>query len=121
MVLYKRDPTAWKRMQAAKSSGPSQEPKTAPQSAPPDTLSIEVEGAPKASKRKRKAKAEDDIDELFDSAFGGKKVRRAITTKEEQPEQTDAKKEKAKADGLQDVLGAIRKAPKEDKGRRKKT
>jgi nucleolar protein 9 len=122
LVLFKRDPVAWKRMQAAKSSSSSQESKVVPQSVlAPAAAPAQPEAPQKANKRKRKAKADDDIDELFDSAFGGKKVRRAMGTKHEHPDRVDVKEEKAKVEGLQDVLGAIRRAPKEDKGRRKKT
>lgn len=45
-------------------------------------------------------------------------MRRAIV-REDEPENAVVKEMELEVDILQDVIGAIRKAPKEDKGRRK--
>jgi nucleolar protein 9 len=77
-----------------------------------------VETEQKSTKRKRKGRAEDDIDELFDSALGNKKVRRALDH-EDVDEPSKVPSEDIGDEGLRDVLGAIRRAPKEEEGRRK--
>ncbi|KAI0786442.1 armadillo-type protein [Abortiporus biennis] len=133
--LLKRDVEAWKNAQiSAKASStgqvgstPTVVAKVPPQASAPTTEST-VE-----SKRKRKHPAEDEIDQLFDTAIG-KKVKRADLSSNvnEEPEsaQAKSKSKKDKRDvepeegvdkSLHDVLGAIKAAPKnEDKGHKKR-
>ena len=91
--------------------------------------------APQAEKKrsKRKHRAEDDIDRLFDEKLG-KKVKKAALDKEATDGDAQEKKEddvpsrkhkkdksgEQQPDGLKDVLGAIKAAPKGEDGHRVK-
>ena len=109
----------------------------------PDAAEDEQETARVKSKGKRRAQPQDEIDAVFDATLG-KKVKKAElaapdedvsakTKSKDKDRDTDSrksekKKGKRKRDGeegganagLEDVLGAIRAAPKEDKGQKKR-
>ena len=95
----------------------------------------------KADKRKRKAQPQDEIDAVFDATLGKKVKKAELATgvdtanahskpKEKQRGEKEKKSKRKRHqedegayDGLADVLGAIRSAPKEDNvsKKRKKT
>lgn len=75
-------------------------------------------------KRKRKAQPDDEIDALFENALG-KKTQKADLTRKDKPDEPSKAIGKTTDDkitdkSLLDVLGAIRAAPKDAKGSRKK-
>ncbi|KAI0771524.1 ARM repeat-containing protein [Trametes elegans] len=109
--------------------------------APGEThVSTSDESQKKAEKRARKAHSQDEIDALFEATLGKKVKKAELATanategdshrKHEEKEKSEKGKSKSKKrkerDGesedrsLQDVLGAIRAAPKDDKGHKKK-
>ncbi|OBZ71991.1 Nucleolar protein 9 [Grifola frondosa] len=126
--VLQRDPERWKNMQAAAKSAANVFSAPAQQSQTPSVPATSANApvpAPdtveKPSKKKRKTRPEDEIDALFDATVG-KKVKKgelgeaAMLTKQA----TTGKEDIAADKNLKDVLGAIRSAPKDDKGHRKK-
>lgn len=135
LYLLQRNPEQWKSAQAAQKAA-SKPPPTSEKKPPaahqaaakltPTSQDDESKSAPE-HKKKRKARPDDEIDQVFETL--GKKVKRA----ELKTGDTDAaakaepvkerKKEKkrrrdddgAKDRGLEDILGAIRAAPKDEK------
>ncbi|KAF9004819.1 armadillo-type protein [Cyathus striatus] len=137
MYLLKRKPDEWRSMQAERKNQSTMEPLSKAVKAL-STEPTKSEAAPlppmsESKKRKRKSHPEDEIDALFDSALG-KRVKKAALgdhvdvpkpdaiskTKTEKDEKSKKKERRKDDDGLQDVLGAIRAAPKDDKSHKKK-
>lgn len=107
LYLLQRRPTEWKELQASR--------KAATQL---DTTTKKVESKATSSKigsGKRK-RSEHEIDTLFDSALGKKTKKGALAagTAEDQTSVRPAER------GLEDVLGAIRAAPKSEENFRRK-
>ncbi|RPD62032.1 ARM repeat-containing protein [Lentinus tigrinus ALCF2SS1-7] len=147
--VLQRDPERWKSMQAAAKApavdpaavpaAPTQKNGSAAETSPKKPS--ESDRSDKAKHKKGKGK-QDEIDALFDATLG-KKVKKAelsTSTPEAKPSKEDtgtpaksksdkgekkSKKRKDRDEGgtdrdLTDVLGAIRSAPKEDKGPKKR-
>jgi nucleolar protein 9 len=135
LYMLKKDPEAWKSMQASKSA------KDAPQKV--DVAKTESQRTnattantkePKAKKRKRELKPEDEIDKVFASTLGKKakvsslpQTNLSAPEKASEPQQVSSDKHKDKTRSktgdkdLNAIFGAIRSAPKELKsGGRKK-
>lgn len=100
--------------------------------APPTSLRGAEQDDVSKEPRKRKTRHEDEIDEVFGKAIG-KKVKRAglgdggTQSKDVKPEEVPEKKRhkkdrdvKSKDETLEDVLGAIKSAPKDSGDRKKK-
>lgn len=81
---------------------------------------------------KRKHRGEDEIDQLFEENLG-KRVKKAALEKKTLDDSAEGRKEDStfsgqgknhkadgQRDGLQDILGAIKAAPKRDEGHRSK-
>ena len=121
LLLLKRDPDAWRVQQSSKKEAPT--PSTSSQARPipvstPKKLSEQhsTVTSPKHSS-KRKRKAGDDIDKLFDSALGKKQKRSALPQVLGEPNVLPC----SDAPELEGILGAIKAAPKVDKdGKHKK-
>ena len=130
LYLLKKNPEQWKTAQAARKAAlkiptASDEPKEP--AATPQGPEKSAQAPPALKNKKRKARPTDEIDEVFETL--GKKVKRAELKADEvdAPAKTDtakeAKKEKkrrkrdddAKDKELEDVLGAIKAAPKDEK------
>jgi nucleolar protein 9 len=119
-LLLKRDPDAWRARQASKGEVPIpsaiNQTKPVHISAPGKSLEQSLSGVSPKPSSKRKRKGGDDIDKLFDSALVRKQKRGALPLTQEErkafvnPDTT----------GLESILGAIKDAPKEDKGRKHK-
>ena len=107
LLLLKRDPNAWKARQTST--------KEAPTPSADDKAKLVPRSAPKRPLEQLHAGG-DDIDKLFDSALVKKKKRSALPSTQEE------KKVFMNPDvtGLESVLGAIKDAPKEEKGRKYK-
>jgi len=124
LYLLQRNPEEWKTQQASSKAPPQTQAavKTllAPQSHITQDASLAEQSSEPvivtSSKRKRKARAGDEIDDLFDKKLG-KKVKKAelsSVSAETKPEKTSASGNKASMDkALADTLGAIQSAPKE--------
>ncbi|RDX53030.1 ARM repeat-containing protein [Lentinus brumalis] len=139
--VLQRDPERWKSMQAAtKAPAPAPTPAPKPPAAEesPRTHSDATKSDKSAKKGKGKARPQDEIDALFDAKLG-KKIKKAELATEDKPKEEPvgvksskdekgekkSKKRKDREEGgadrdLADVLGAIRSAPKEDKGPKKR-
>lgn len=118
----------------ARTEQPTRLSQAATVEASPSEPQVEPSTPPADMKRsKRKHRTEDDIDRLFDAQLG-KKVKKAALDKEatdggaqkkEEDDKSSRKHKKDKAgdqqpDGLRDVLGAIKAAPKGEDGHRVK-
>ncbi|KAI0347012.1 ARM repeat-containing protein [Trametopsis cervina] len=134
--LLKRDSEQWKASQAdtkmphpAKTGiagGASQVPHG---STVEDTAVINEQVSSK-HKKKRKARPDDEIEQLFESKLGKKPKKAALATLTLDPppgtnsDAGDTKRRNVSADGgpdgLRDIMGAIKAAPKGDDGRRTK-
>lgn len=124
LYLLQRRPDEWKTMQADRkraagglSGATTSEP--TPSQAEKHSLSSTssaVEKEPK--KRKRGTRPDDEIDAVF-SASLGKKIKKGAMGGTA-PTAQDSKSNEGKDNDLRDVLGAIRAAPKDDKGLGKK-
>lgn len=131
LYLLQRNPEQWKNIQINQKStapAPSELQKKA-NTTIAQTTDFTDAPAPPTDKKKRKTRPEDEIDQLFEQKLG-KKVKKA-ELKTEEPSQLEAvevKKERKrhKKDGeakdreLEDVLGAIKAAPKDEKRHHKK-
>ncbi|THH33801.1 hypothetical protein EUX98_g467 [Antrodiella citrinella] len=125
LQLLRKDTEKWKSLQSTS--------KPTPAVAPPAQNPVHSNGSQpaadsrKSSKRKRAEQPEDEIDQLFSTALGTK-IKKAELVSEakalETPPAEDASDKKGKKkprhdDGLDNVLGAIKDAPKSE-GRPKK-
>ncbi|KAJ7367884.1 armadillo-type protein [Mycena albidolilacea] len=115
LYLLQRRPDEWRTMQSDRKR--AAEP---PAVAAPSPVQSAEETKKERKKRKRDA-AGDEIDDLFGAALG-KKVKKAALVDAVQPESKvlPSGKETALDRGLSDVMGAIRAAPGEGKGKRKR-
>lgn len=134
LYLLQRNPEQWKTIQASRKSAASQqhEKDSSKFTANPvkevvlDPSSAEPQ---LGNKTKRKARPDNEIDQLFEEKLG-KKVKRAELKTEapmKAPEAEGDRQEKTKRrkiggtdKGLEDVLGAIKAAPKDEKRHHKK-
>lgn len=91
---------------------------TQPTTLSTSNLSTEAHNSTKSTKRKLSTDPENEIDALF-SAKLGKKVKRAVLDSDEPAGKMEVSQKVAQM-GLDDVLGAIRSAPKDDKSRHRK-
>lgn len=116
LYLLQRRPEEWRNLQSERKR--SKEQHAAPtESAPINEMSTEP--APSEKKRKRKARPEDEIDALFDAKLG-KKIKKAALSETTSTldgasevivvKDVTARKEDKE---LEQVLGAIRLAPKD--------
>ncbi|OCH95874.1 ARM repeat-containing protein [Obba rivulosa] len=126
--LLQRNVEEWKNLQVTKSTPETSKAQPAPTKAAPDATSdaAKSSNADEQRKKKRKAHPTGEIDELFESTLG-KRVKKGALGIEDQSGVAEKAKvqnpavEKFAADkSLKDVMGAIRSAPKEDKGHQKK-
>lgn len=131
LSLFKRNIEEWKNVQASSKPTANDTPATAvPVITPPSKTEVDPDTSAKSSldhdsrKRKRVSRKGDEIDELFESAIG-KKVKRAELGVVEPKQSTEDKvkkhgKKSAEDKDLEQVFGAIKSAPKDDSGHRKK-
>jgi nucleolar protein 9 len=115
LYLLQRRPDEWRTMQSDRKRAA-----VPPAVAAPSPVQSAEETKKERKKRKRDA-AGDEIDDLFGAALG-KKVKKAALVDAVQPESKvlPSGKETALDRGLSDVMGAIRAAPGEGKGKRKR-
>lgn len=118
LLLLKRDPDAWRVQQSSKKEAPTPSQARPIPVSTPKKLSEQhsTVTSPKHSS-KRKRKAGDDIDKLFDSALGKRQKRSALPQVLGEPNVLPC----SDAPELEGILGAIKAAPKVDKdGKHKK-
>ena len=115
LLLLKRDPDAWRAQQSSKREAPTPSTSIQAKSVPISTSeksseqhSMEV--SPKLPS-KRKKKEGDDIDKLFDSAFGKRQKRSALPQSQGEPNTFT----NSDATELESIIGAIKAAPKGEK------
>ncbi|KAF7978355.1 hypothetical protein HWV62_1005 [Athelia sp. TMB] len=118
LYLLQRKPEDWKNMQIQSKAAQASKtaPPPSPAAPPPAEAAPTPAGAEKPKKkRKRDAAPDNEIDALFAASLG-KKTKRAALNAAELPSSVGADKPPvATGDkGLEDVLGAIRAAPKAD-------
>ncbi|KAA1466051.1 ARM repeat-containing protein [Dentipellis sp. KUC8613] len=140
LYLLQRRPEEWRSLHA-KAPAPAPAPKSAAPKAQAQTKPAEeVVPTEKEKEKKEKAKRKrgDEIDDLFDQTLG-KKVKRAALAStaaasepapadeeevakpsKEEKKKRKGEKGKVRDDGLGDVLGAIKAAPKGEEPKRKK-
>ncbi|KAJ7873385.1 hypothetical protein B0H14DRAFT_2720506 [Mycena olivaceomarginata] len=115
LYLLQRRPDEWRTMQSdrKRAAGP-------PAVAAPSPVQS-AEETKKERKKRNVMRPGDEIDDLFGAALG-KKVKKAALVDAVQPESKvlPSGKETALDRGLSDVMGAIRAAPGEGKGKRKR-
>ena len=134
MHLLQKNVEAWKDFQSAakaQTSAPTathskHQPTTSAQPIPASTETQDTSRANSSQeekrKRKRKTQPDDEIDALFEGTLG-KKIKKGDLAKPEETSKSKFKQDKHSKitdKSLLDVLGAIRAAPKDDKGPRKK-
>ena len=114
--LLQRRPEEWRNMQSERKR--SKEQQAAPTESVP-MIETSTEPAPSDKKRKRKARHEDEIDALFNAKLGKRTKKAALsetTSTLEDPLKVIAVKDIAarrEDKDLEQVLGAIRLAPKD--------
>ena len=118
LYLLQRRPEEWRNLQSERKR--LNEQRAAPTESPPMIETTSTEPAPSDKNRKRKARPEDEIDVLFNAKLGKKTKKSALsgtTSTLDGPskvtmvvEDIDARKEDKE---LEQVLGAIRLAPKD--------
>jgi nucleolar protein 9 len=111
LYLLQRRPEEWRNAQSEKKKTASLQVKEETQ------IKVIKEGTPEDEPKKRKRKPENEIDELFDAALGGK-IKKAALAAIPMSEEKEGEKEEDKS--LKAVLGAIRSAPKGEEKHRKK-
>ncbi|GBE79200.1 Nucleolar protein [Sparassis crispa] len=130
--LLQRNVDEWKNQQSSAKSAqraplpPLTTTTLAPIDRPAPALPADTEQ--KHAKRKRKARPEDEIDALFDAALGKKVKKGRLGPTGSVPAQGQGGEVEQKREGqkeqvdkvLKDVLGAIKAAPKEEKGHSRK-
>jgi nucleolar protein 9 len=120
LLLLKRDPDAWRARQSSTREAPipstSGQAKSASVSTPEKHPEQHATGVQPRLSSKRKRKEGDDIDKLFDSALGKKQKRSALPPVREEHQVAVS----SGATGLENILGAIKDAPKGDKDRKRK-
>ena len=122
LLLLRRNPDAWRAQQSASRdvSIPStnDQTKSASVFAPEKLVEQPLLEAKPKTLSKRKRKDGDDIDKLFDSTLGKKQKRSALPPTREEPTASTS----YDAAGIENILGAIKSAPKGDgdRGRKKK-
>ncbi|KAF9468782.1 armadillo-type protein [Collybia nuda] len=125
LYLLQRKPEDWRNMQAGRKRAQDQANAVASEPLPPKPMTVPPS---QPSKRKRKVQPEDEIDAVFNATLG-KRIKKAaldsteaIILEERLPEaKRDIKSNKKdESGGLQDVLGAIRAAPKGEEAGGKK-
>lgn len=127
LYLLQRKPDDWRNMQADRKRVQDQANTATSDPSPPKLTNT---SPPPPPKRKRKAQPEDEIEAVFNATLG-KRIKKAaldspdmVTSEAAIPERkkgTQNRKESRKDGGLEDVLGAIRAAPKgeETKGKQR--
>ncbi|KAF8164817.1 armadillo-type protein [Crassisporium funariophilum] len=116
LYLLQRRPEEWRNLQSERKRSQEEKPAAA---LIPSTTEIHHEQAPSTDKRKRKSRPEDEIDALFNAKLG-KRIRKAALAETIPVSQSPVKVEAVKEDkgtkdkSLQQVLGAIRSAPKDE-------
>ncbi|KAG5634358.1 hypothetical protein H0H81_002263 [Sphagnurus paluster] len=111
--LLQRRPDEWKTMQADKKRTQEQTNNPPPvlDAAPPSTTPT----SQKHTKRKRKAEPEDEIDAVFKASLG-KRIKKAALGEGELATAVLSDEKVLKEQGLQYVLGAIKRVPKNERG-----
>ena len=116
LYLLQRRPEEWRNLQSERKR--SKEQHAAPTESAP-MIEMSTDPVPSDKKRKRKARPEDEIDALFNAKLGKKTKKAALsetTLTLDSPSEVVVVKDIAsrKEDkGLEQVLGAIRLAPKD--------
>ncbi|KAG6813198.1 hypothetical protein H0H92_013318 [Tricholoma furcatifolium] len=127
LYLLQRRPDEWKTLQAERKRTQDNQDKTTAALPTPqqDTEPTLMDSQKPPAKRKRHTEVEDEIDAVFNASLG-KRIKKAALgdaatiPAEEQPKGKKTHDEKNQPpDGLRAVLGAIKSAPKDDKGFRK--
>jgi len=119
LYLLQRRPDEWRTMQTNRNR-PAEPPTVSVSAPPPPTQPVDEVSSTKERKKRKRDAGGDEIDELFTAAMG-KKVKKAALVEVVQPESEPLPSDKATLDtGLSDVMGAIRAAPAEGKGKRKR-
>lgn len=128
LYLLQRKPEEWKELQ-------SQSKLASLQSAPtPDPLTLEpstsaeapvlppMPGSYQKRKKRKRGTADNEIDEVFDATLSKKVKKGVLDTAELSSHSIDATSPSLKGDkGLLEVLGAIRAAPKDEKGKKRRS
>ncbi|KAF8895258.1 armadillo-type protein [Infundibulicybe gibba] len=117
LYLLQRRPQEWRDMQAkTKSGGQTTHP---PHTPPVEKAPRQASAGENLPKRKRPAPA-NEIDELFNASLGKKMKKAALAADDPPLFVIQNSRTTKKADDLQDVLGAIRAAPKTEKVHKKR-
>ncbi|KAG6861483.1 hypothetical protein C0995_015910 [Termitomyces sp. Mi166 len=122
LYLLQRRPNEWKTMQADRKRAPDATEKSPSAPSLTNPESANPVAAQKSAKRKRHVQSEDEIDAVFNASLG-KRIKKATlghvasTPLLSEPEKMDVKNEAP--DSLRAVLGAIKSAPKDEKGNKK--
>jgi len=120
LYLLQRRPEEWRNLQSERKRSQGQHA-IPTESAP--MMETPAEQAPSNEKRKRKSRPEDEIDALFNAKLGKRIKKAALSETTSTPDSPSkvldvATKEEDKE--LEQVLGAIRLAPKDDGQSKKK-
>ncbi|KAF7330777.1 hypothetical protein MVEN_02416800 [Mycena venus] len=116
LYLLQRRPDEWRTMQTDRNRPAA--PPTASVPPPPAQPAGEVSSSKKERKKRKRDPGGDEIDELFSTAMG-KKVKKAALAEVVQPGSRTLPSETLDS-SLSDVMGAIRAAPAEGKGKRRR-
>ncbi|KAH8105489.1 ARM repeat-containing protein [Cristinia sonorae] len=125
--LLRRDTEKWKNLQITSKPNPPPPPPAAPAPAPvpepSSTVDPPADVSPrKSGKRKRREQPEDEIDQLFSTALGKKTKKAELSSEhaaekpapEKESKSTKAEKGAGRDRVMEDVLGAIKTAPKSE-------
>ena len=116
MYLLQRRPEEWRNLQSERKR--SQEQRTAPTESA-SIIKAASDPTPASDKnRKRKSRPEDEIDAVFNAKLGKKIKKAALSEVLDDPSKVPVAREKDK--DLEQVLSAIRLAPKDDRQSKKK-
>lgn len=107
LYILQRRPEEWRNMQSEKKR--IQEQKSTTVTEPSPTAQATESPIQKPTKRKRPARPDDEIDDLFNATLGKKIRKAALASKDIAPATTTLKDDKD-SKVLQDVLGAMRAA-----------
>ncbi|KAG6896751.1 hypothetical protein C0992_006326 [Termitomyces sp. T32_za158] len=121
LYLLQRRPNDWKTMQAdRKRAQEATKNLSAPSDSFPDPGGAHIDVTKKSAKRKRHGQGEDEIDAVFNASLG-KRMKKAALNQSvpREPEKMNVNKGGSN-DGLQTVLGAIKSAPKDERGNKKR-
>ena len=121
MYLLQRRPEEWRNLQSERKR--SQEQRTAPTESA-SIIKAASDPTPASDKnRKRKSRPEDEIDAVFNTKLGKKIKKAALSEVLDDPSKVPVAKDivaREKDKDLEQVLGAIRLAPKDDRQSKKK-